>query len=335
MFEFRRNRVSGDYVLLEINARPWGSLPFPVAVGVDFPFLWYELLVHNMELPRAQYRSGIYSRNLVQDLNYFQHKIEHLKNRPWQAVWFSMKWLIGFWRFFVGTECWDSLVLDDPRPGLAEFIGVFRRGAQRVSKRIPGMRSLRRRRAKRVLAKAYQDEKSPIIVFVCHGNIYRSPFAARQLERFLEPHAKQIKIVSAGILGLQGRSSPGAAILAARERGVDLKTHRSRHLSRALAESTRVLVVFDELNMQAVLARYPALKTVVRLGDLSNGGSEFDEIKDPFGRDLATIRAIYAAITDCNRAIALSLFAPREPANESRPVRLDPLPSPIDLTNLE
>ena len=90
MFEFRKNRASNEYVLLEINARPWGSMPFPVALGVEFPFLWYELVMHNIELPRAAYRSEVYSRNLSHDLIYFRQKIDRLKNQPWQAAWLSL-----------------------------------------------------------------------------------------------------------------------------------------------------------------------------------------------------------------------------------------------------
>ena len=156
------------------------------------------------------------------------------------------------------------------------------------------------------LLERISDERSDVIVFVCHGNICRSPFAALQLERFLEPNGKTPKIMSAGITPLEGRSPPRTAILAARERGVDMETHRSRHLSRGLAESARIVFVFDDLNRQAVMARYPDLKTVVCLSDVCDGG-EFDEIHDPFGQEPATFRATYATITDCNRSIALSL----------------------------
>jgi protein-tyrosine-phosphatase/predicted ATP-grasp superfamily ATP-dependent carboligase len=310
MFEFRKNRVSGEYVLLEINARPWGSLPFPVALGVDFPFFWYELVMHNIELPRVPYRSGVYSRNVTKDLLYCRYKIDQLKNRPWQAAWLFITWLGGFWRYAIGQECWDALVIDDPRPGLAELSRELQSAVRRVSKWVPGWRILRRKRAKQVFTKAYQNERKGPIVFVCLGNICRSPFAAAQLERFLESHVKKPKVVSAGILALEGRSPPQTAILAARELGVDIRTHRSRHLSRGLAESARVLIVFDDRGRQAVTERYPDLKTVVHLGDLCGG--EINEIHDPFGQDPATFRGTYAAITDCNHEVA-RLLSPASP----------------------
>ena len=37
MVEFKRDRVSGDYKLMEINPRFWGSLPLAIQCGVNFP----------------------------------------------------------------------------------------------------------------------------------------------------------------------------------------------------------------------------------------------------------------------------------------------------------
>jgi predicted ATP-grasp superfamily ATP-dependent carboligase len=67
MFEFKRNE-SGGWILLEVNARPWGSMPLPLALGVDFPYRWYRLLTAGEETPPVEYRVGVYGRNLVPDL---------------------------------------------------------------------------------------------------------------------------------------------------------------------------------------------------------------------------------------------------------------------------
>src|SRR5262249_9095634 len=67
MFEFKQN-PGGSWILLEINARPWGSMPLAVACGVDFPYRWYRLLVANEETTHVPYRIGVYGRNLLPDL---------------------------------------------------------------------------------------------------------------------------------------------------------------------------------------------------------------------------------------------------------------------------
>jgi len=67
MFEFRVNSESGAWVLLEVNARPWGSLPLPVALGADFPYRWYRLLVEGVETPALPYKVGVYGSGAVCD----------------------------------------------------------------------------------------------------------------------------------------------------------------------------------------------------------------------------------------------------------------------------
>jgi len=68
MFEFKLDEHSGEWVLLEVNARPWGSLPLPVAWGVDFPYRLYRLLCRGERTPAVQYPSPRYNRNLIADL---------------------------------------------------------------------------------------------------------------------------------------------------------------------------------------------------------------------------------------------------------------------------
>ena len=71
MFEFIKNSKTGKWILLEVNARPWGSLPLPLAAGVDFPFCWYRLLVDGIEEPRADYRVGLFGRNSTTDFYFW------------------------------------------------------------------------------------------------------------------------------------------------------------------------------------------------------------------------------------------------------------------------
>lgn len=305
MFEFRRRSDGSGFILLEVNARPWGSMPFPVALGVDFPFAWYRMLLHGVELPRASYRVGAHGRNVMQDYTFFRRRLSTLKHRPWQAARFAAGWLSGLTRVMTGHDCWDALVLDDPMPGLNELGGTVVSKAQRAMERMPGWRVVRRRRARARLAAALQEDRSgALVIFLCEGNICRSPFAALQLERFVDAYVHKPSFVSAGMLPLQDRSSPRIALHAAQERGVDMAAHRSRHLSRALAEKASVIIVFDDRNRQSVKARYPDLNTpVLSLCDFMDDYSSH-AVDDPFGHGHAAFRAAYASITDGNRAIA-------------------------------
>src|SRR5262249_5802803 len=43
MVEFKWDERSGDFWLMEINGRFWGSLPLAIAAGVDFPYYLYQI----------------------------------------------------------------------------------------------------------------------------------------------------------------------------------------------------------------------------------------------------------------------------------------------------
>src|SRR5256885_1919429 len=67
MFEFRYNLNDRKWVLLETNARFWGSSPLPISLGVDFPRFLHDLLVHQVHHAPVKYAAGVRSRNLVLD----------------------------------------------------------------------------------------------------------------------------------------------------------------------------------------------------------------------------------------------------------------------------
>src|SRR5688500_13430181 len=107
----------------------------------------------------------------------------------------------------------------------------------------------RRRRARARLAAAMPTR----IVFVCTGNICRSPYAeaAARARRASE----RLDIGSAGLIG-PDRPSPPDAIEAARARGLSLDLHRSRLLDRDTAGRADLLVVMDEGHAQALRSQF-------------------------------------------------------------------------------
>jgi protein-tyrosine phosphatase len=60
------------------------------------------------------------------------------------------------------------------------------------------------------------------LVFVCHGNICRSPYAEARAR------GAGLAATSLGLLATAGRPAETAAVAAARRRGIDLSGHRSR-----------------------------------------------------------------------------------------------------------
>src|SRR5262249_8493970 len=75
MFEFKMDLATGAWVLLEINARFWASLPLCLHAGADFPFYLYQMLVEGRREFPQDYRIGVYSRNWSRDLVWLREDI--------------------------------------------------------------------------------------------------------------------------------------------------------------------------------------------------------------------------------------------------------------------
>ena len=302
MFEFRQGG-DGAWILLEVNARPWGSMPLPLALGVDFPYLLYTLLTSGREPEPVSYPVGVYGRNLIPDLR----AIAVLASRPTsdggRRIAALPRGASELSRIISGREVHDVCVGDDPRPALHEAAQLAGDILQRSALRAPGARSFQRWRAERELSRVLRNRATaPTMLFVCRGNICRSPFAASLLVARAPAHA--VVVQSAGIMPQGGRVTPSLGQSAAATFGVDLTEHRSVWMTASLARAASVIFVFDRLIQEALRDRYPDLKTpVIMLGDLVGLG----DIRDPVDGDLDAFAAVYRQIETAVAAVARKL----------------------------
>jgi len=129
------------------------------------------------------------------------------------------------------------------------------------------------------------------IVFLCHGNVCRSPFAEALARREAGPGRV---VRSAGCLGETGRYAPPVAVRAARAWGVDLSGHRSRALDAAL-DPVAAVFVFDLKNAWLLVRAEPrALRRIHFVASLAAAGSV--TIADPWGGSPERFRATYERI---------------------------------------
>jgi protein-tyrosine-phosphatase/predicted ATP-grasp superfamily ATP-dependent carboligase len=290
MFEFKID-AGGAWILLEVNARPWGSMPLPVALGVDFPHRWYRLMVAGEGTPAVGYRTGVYGRNLVPDLQISLIEVAARGRGRVATAWFMICRGAELLRVFSGRDVHDVLVSDDRRPGLVELQEIAQHVRQRAANLLPGATSRRRRRARILVRALGRNTTPPLIMFVCQGNICRSPFAAALLRARLGDG--RISIGSAGMMPQPGRPTPGFGLEAAAAHGVDLATHRSAWLTRQLAEEASLLIAFDKTTRCAVLDRYPETRRrLMLLGDVAALG----DIPDPVDGGIAKFRRVYGEI---------------------------------------
>ena len=296
MFEFKRND-RGHWILLEVNARPWGSMPLPVALGVDFPYRWYRLLTAGEETSAVAYRNGVYGRNLVPDLRTSVSEAAAAGRGGAASARLMLVRGLELFRWPFGKEVHDVLVRDDLRPGLAELAGLGASTCRRLTRELPGRIARQRRSWMQQVRRLAANRGDRYVLFVCQGNICRSPFAAALLRARLGQDSA-IPVASAGMIPRPGRTTPPVGIQAAKSFGVDLAGHRSAWLTRQLADEASMLVVFDTRNREAILDRYPDLtaKIVQLLPDA--------EIADPIDGGAAEFQFCYRTIVEGTENLA-------------------------------
>jgi protein-tyrosine phosphatase len=134
------------------------------------------------------------------------------------------------------------------------------------------------------------------VLFVCYGNICRSPYAEYRLRRDL--HARGIDTIttaSAGLLG-EDRACPPELRELAMERGLDLKPHRSRLVTPEMLAGHDLVIAMEPAQVRRLQAMAgaegPAL--LLALGDLDPGPIDTRGIIDPWGHS----RQVYASVLD-------------------------------------
>jgi protein-tyrosine-phosphatase/predicted ATP-grasp superfamily ATP-dependent carboligase len=299
MFEFRYNTDLNTWVLIEINGRFWGSLPLPLACGADFPWYLYQMLVEGRREFPATYRTGIYCRNTSADLQWITDTVFH--NNFSKKRYSVFRYLFEFGNVLLLREKNDVFVLDDPSPGIRELSRLIREGVSRLHRKI---------RKRFVPVHAYTREHSPdvplkvknshSILFVCYGNICRSPFAEAYLRK-ITPAG--IQVSSCGYYPIADRVCPIDAIVAAQEYGIDLSAHRSRVINDEIIRNHDIIFIFDEKNFQEMNRRYPQIMSKVWfLSEVT--GKEPVPIPDPYGRDPAVFEEVYKKIVENSTVIA-------------------------------
>lgn len=143
MVEFRVNPETREWVLLEVNARFWGSLPLALAAGADFPLALYNLLTRGETDIAQTHHDGIHSRNLSMDLPWYRETYAAGRHSPAATMGLLVDDVLRTASNVARRrEKIDTLALDDPAPFLAELAhltATYRgRLAARLARRWPG-----------------------------------------------------------------------------------------------------------------------------------------------------------------------------------------------------
>lgn len=69
MVEFKKDDLAGDYKLMEVNGRFWGSLQLAIDAGVDFPSILVRIALGETVAPIRDYKVGVKTRWLWGDID--------------------------------------------------------------------------------------------------------------------------------------------------------------------------------------------------------------------------------------------------------------------------
>jgi protein-tyrosine-phosphatase len=146
-------------------------------------------------------------------------------------------------------------------------------------------------------------------VFVCFGNIIRSPMSEALFRQAIARHPSlDLKIYSAGLNATPGKRAHPWAISAAQDFGISLEGHQATLLTRAMVDEADAILAMDVQNQAEFLSRYPdAAGRFFLLGAYSGTTARALEIRDPFFGNLDETRRCYRLLQKCTRNLADSL----------------------------
>ena len=139
------------------------------------------------------------------------------------------------------------------------------------------------------------------ILFVCAGNICRSPMAEWQLKALLrENPITGMQVGSAGLIALPGNSASFNAVRVARENSISLEEHKARPITTELIDNADPVLIMESHQGHELITDYPqASEKILLLRHFARYGSRERGISDPYGRNLEAYRFCFEDIKEC------------------------------------
>jgi protein-tyrosine-phosphatase len=332
---------------MEVNGRYWGTFSLAVHAGLDFPFYEWQLAHGEKPDVPATYRVGIkwrWTAGYVQRLHGLFSAPTEIAGLPSPARWKELFATLRDLGPQARAASWDRR---DPRPALAEvnaMVKTLLKGdAKRVARRLIPRTFIKHLRTYRGLdapdrsrylklqlqrALKIRRDKLPAragairsVLFVCHGNIIRSPMAEALFRQYLTDGAQPpIAVASAGLHARAGRGVDDRALVAARDFGVSLEEHRAQPLTGEMVSQADAIFVMDYVNEAKLIARYPEARRKVFMLDAFGddaAASSGKEIADPYHGDAGDVRHCYEILRSRIRLLAGLLLNTQEAGRSS------------------
>src|SRR6185295_10288222 len=124
------------------------------------------------------------------------------------------------------------------------------------------------------------DSEMKTVLFVCTGNVCRSPMAEGIFRHAVQGRGNY-RVISAGLGAMEGQPPSTYAVEAVKELGIDISSQRSRMLTPDLVNQADYIFGMTHSHVDTVMLLYPhaAEKTFLL--------REFDETLDTFEKDIS------------------------------------------------
>jgi protein-tyrosine-phosphatase len=286
----------GRFYLVEINPRLWGSLPLTIAAGVNIPEGLFALSQGRELASQKTWKVGLSARNLTKDFFWCIANAKADHRDPLLLTERLLHSAFGWFRALSGKEVWDGWSIQDPKVAVYELRLLFRKITKIFRGRVCKIwLAWRARKRYMRLVREFRSGKRTIknVLFVCYGNICRSPFAATVARSRWQ---SRTLVASVGFHQTGGRPSPQHVVDAAYALGVDLHGWKSTMVTPAHVSAADLIIVMDLANLDSLMKMFPqAISRTILLGvcDLS---VPFAEINDPYDLSPAATEQVFKQI---------------------------------------
>jgi len=136
------------------------------------------------------------------------------------------------------------------------------------------------------------------VIFICTGNICRSPIAQYIFKSMLERDSLDtITTSSMGIHGLEGKGAHPHAIEVCHEHAIDLTPHVASALNVDRLLEASLIFVMEMGQKEFLRVFFPLIADrIFLLGSWPGAESARDNIRDPMGKSIRRFRESYEAI---------------------------------------
>ena len=144
------------------------------------------------------------------------------------------------------------------------------------------------------------------ILFVCEGNICRSPLAEVYFRSLVEKEGRHMTVGSAGLETTPGKPAHAEAKAVALHHRLSLDKHATTQVHKELLEKSDLIIVMEILQKTRIHRLYPGSKgKVVLLGRFDSSGPL--EIADPYSGTSEDFHSCFQQVSRCCNILAARL----------------------------